>query len=114
MFAQRPATLLEAKVPAETLELTQLMVKAHQTEKKGTKATRHRGTQERRSSSVVISVVALGLSRTLVGMGAVVVPACHRQGPKLQPWADPVRLPMSWDSGEDSYCDHRLDATSVM
>ena len=32
---------------------------------------------------VVISVVALGLSRTLVGMGAVVVPACHRQGLKL-------------------------------
>ena len=34
---------------------------------------------------VVISVVALGLSRTLVGMGAVAVPACHRQGPMLQP-----------------------------
>ena len=63
---------------------------------------------------VVISVVALGLSRTLVGMGAVAVPACHRQGPMLQPWADPVRLPMSWDSGEDSYCDHRLDTASVM
>ena len=55
---------------------------------------------------VVISMVALGLSRTLVGMGAVAVPACHRQGPMLQPWADPVRLPMSWDSSEDSYCDH--------
>ena len=63
---------------------------------------------------VVISVVALGLSRTLVGMGAVAVPACHRQGPMLQPWADPVRLPMSWDSGEDSYCDYRLDTASVM
>ena len=63
---------------------------------------------------VVISVVALGLSRTLVGMGAVAVPACHRQGPMLQPWADPVRLPVSWDSSEDSYCDHRLDTASVM
>ena len=49
MFAQRPATLLEAKMLAETLELTHSMVKVHQTEKKTIKAAQHRGTQERRS-----------------------------------------------------------------
>ena len=49
MFAQHPATLLEAKVLAETLELTQSMVKVHPTEKKTIKAAQHRGTQERRS-----------------------------------------------------------------
>ena len=66
------------------------------------------------SRGAVANSVVYWLSRTLVGMGAVAVPACHRQGPMLQPWADPVRLPVSWDSGEDLYCDHRLDATSVM
>ena len=50
VFAQRLVTLLEAKVLAETVELTQSMVKAHQSEKKMTKAAWHRGTQERRSS----------------------------------------------------------------
>ena len=49
MFAQRPATLLDAKVFAETVELTQSMVATHQTEKKTIKAAQHRGTQERRS-----------------------------------------------------------------
>ena len=48
----------------------------------------------------------LGLSRTLVGMGADAAPAGQRPGPILSPWADPVRLPVSWDSSEDSYCDH--------
>ena len=56
VFAQRPATLLEAKVLAETVELTQSMVKAHQSEKKMTKATQHRGTQERRSGRLHQSV----------------------------------------------------------
>ena len=37
-FAQHPANLLEAKVLAETLELTQSMVKTHQTGKKTIKA----------------------------------------------------------------------------
>ena len=49
VFAQHPATLLEAKVLAETLELTQSMVKAHQREKKTIKVAQHSGTQERRS-----------------------------------------------------------------
>ena len=38
VFAQRPATLLEAKVLAETLELTQSMVKMHRNEQKTIKA----------------------------------------------------------------------------
>ena len=49
VFAQRPATLLEAKMLAETLELTQSMVATHQTGKQTIKAVQHRGTQERRS-----------------------------------------------------------------
>ena len=49
VFMQHPATLLEAKGIAEDLELTQSMVKAHQIEKKATKAAQHSGTQERRS-----------------------------------------------------------------
>ena len=49
VFVQHPATLLEAKGIAEDLELTQSMVKVHQTKKKATKAARHSGTQERRS-----------------------------------------------------------------
>ena len=57
MFAHRPANLLEAKVLAETLELTQSMVKSHQNEKKKTiKAAQHRGTQERRSGRLLQSV----------------------------------------------------------
>ena len=44
VFAQHPATLLEAKVLAETLELTQSMVIAHRTKKKTIKAAQHRGT----------------------------------------------------------------------
>ena len=47
VFVQHPATLLEAKGIAEDLELTQSMVKMHQTEKKTTKAAQRRGTQER-------------------------------------------------------------------
>ena len=51
VFAQHPATLLEPKVLAETLELAQSMVKVHQTEKKKTiKVTQHSGTQERQFS----------------------------------------------------------------
>ena len=48
VFVQRPATLLEAKRIAEELELTQMMVKMHQTsvKKKTTKTAQHRGTQE--------------------------------------------------------------------
>ena len=49
VFAQHPATLLEAKVFAETLKLTQSMVKMHQSKKKTIKVAQHRGTQERRS-----------------------------------------------------------------
>ena len=56
VFAQHPATLLEAKVLAETLELTQSMVKAHRNEKKAIKAAQHRGTQERRSGRLHQSV----------------------------------------------------------
>ena len=49
VFAQHPATLLEAKVLAEMVELTQSMVVAHRSEKKKTiKAAQHSGTQERR------------------------------------------------------------------
>ena len=47
VFLQHPATLLEAKGIAEELELTQSMVKVHQTGKKTIKAAQHRGTQER-------------------------------------------------------------------
>ena len=51
VFVQRPTTLLEAKRIAEELELTQVMMKMHQTsvKEKTTKTTQHRGTQERRS-----------------------------------------------------------------
>ena len=56
VFAQHPATLLEAKVLAETLELTQSIVKAHQREKKTIKAAQHSGTQERRSGRLHQSV----------------------------------------------------------
>ena len=49
VFVQHLVTLLEAKGIAEELELTQSMVKAHQTGKKTIKAAQHRGTQERRS-----------------------------------------------------------------
>ena len=52
VFVQRPTTLLEAKRIAETLELTQSMVKTHQRseKKKTTKIAQHRGIQERRSN----------------------------------------------------------------
>ena len=56
MFAQHLATLLEAKVLAETLELTQSMVKMHQNEKRTIKAAQHRGTQERRSGRLHQSI----------------------------------------------------------
>ena len=56
VFAQHPATLLEAKVLAKTLELTQSMVKTHHSGKKTIKAAQHRGTQERRSSRLFQSV----------------------------------------------------------
>ena len=56
VFAQHPATLLEAKVLAETLELTQSMVKAHHSGKKTIKAAQHRGTPERRSGRLFQSV----------------------------------------------------------
>ena len=56
VFAQRAATLLEAKVLAETLELTQSMVKVHRTEEKTIKVAQHRGTQERQSSRLFQSV----------------------------------------------------------
>ena len=51
VFIQSPTTLLEAKKIAEELELTQMMVKMHQTsvKKKTSKTAQHRGTQERRS-----------------------------------------------------------------
>ena len=49
VIVQHPATLLEAKGIAEELELTQSMVKVHQTGKKTIKAAQHSGTQERRS-----------------------------------------------------------------
>ena len=55
VFAQHLATLLEAKVLAETLELTQSMVKVHHSGKKTIKATQHRGTQERRSGRLIQS-----------------------------------------------------------
>ena len=46
VFAQHPATLLEAKVLAKTLELTQSMVKLHQSpQKKTIKTAQHRDTQ---------------------------------------------------------------------
>ena len=48
VFAQHPATLLDAKVLAKTLELTQSMVNTHQTGKKTIKTAQHSGTQERR------------------------------------------------------------------
>ena len=56
VFVQRPATLLEAKEIAEELELTQSMVKMHQTGKKTNKTAKHSGTQERRSSRLRQSV----------------------------------------------------------
>ena len=56
VFAQHPATLLEAKVLAETLELTQSMVKVHRIEKKTIKVAQHCGTQERRSGRLYQSV----------------------------------------------------------
>ena len=50
VFAQHPATLLDAKVLAETVELTQSMMKSHQNpQKKTIKAAQHRDTQKRRS-----------------------------------------------------------------
>ena len=60
------------------------------------------------------SVRSHGVAVTLVGMGVDAVPACHRQGPILQPGRIAVCLPVSWDSGKDSYYNHRIDATSVM
>ena len=56
VFMQHPATLLEAKGIAEDLELTQSMVKMHQSEKKTIKAAQYRGTQERRSGRLIQSV----------------------------------------------------------
>ena len=57
MFAQRPATLLEAKVLAEDLQLTQSMGATHQVEKKKTiKVAQHSGTQEMRCGKLHQSV----------------------------------------------------------
>ena len=56
VFVQHPATLLEAKGIAEEVELTQSMVKVHQSGKKTIKAAQHRGTQERRSGRLHQSV----------------------------------------------------------
>ena len=58
VFVQHPTILLEAKRIAESLELTQSVVKMHQksVKEKTTKAARHRGTQKRRSSRLYQSV----------------------------------------------------------
>ena len=52
VFVRHPTTPLESKRIAGELELTQMMLKMHQksAKEKTTKATKHRGTQERRSS----------------------------------------------------------------
>ena len=56
----------------------------------------------------------LGCRVYWVGIGTDAAPAGQRPGPILSPWDGlQLRLPVSWDSGEDSYCNHRLDATSV-
>ena len=57
VIVQHPTTLLEAKGIAEELELTQSMVKVHQTgRKRRIKAAQHSGTQERRSGRLRQSV----------------------------------------------------------
>ena len=65
VFAQRPATLLEAKGIVEDLELTQSMVAMHQIpQKKMIKVAQHRGTQERRSGRLHQSVEDGGQKKT--------------------------------------------------
>ena len=64
VFARHPATLLEAKVLAETVELTQSMVVAHRSEKKKMiNVAQHRGTQERRSGRLFQSVQSRAQTR---------------------------------------------------
>ena len=59
-----------------------------------------------------ISVFHLGVPLTLVGIGADAAPAGQRPGPILSPWADYSSFTSELDFGEDSSCNHRLDATS--
>ena len=53
-----------------------------------------------------------GYHRTLVGIGADAAPAGQRPGPILSPWADCSSFTSELDFGEDSSCNHSLDATS--
>ena len=61
---------------------------------------------------VGISVFHLGAPQTLVGIGADAAPAGQRLGPILSPWADCNSFTSEPDFGEDSSCNHSLDATS--
>ena len=61
---------------------------------------------------VGISVFHLGVPLTLVGIGADAAPAGQRPGPILSPWEDCSSFTSELDFGEDSSCNHSLDATS--
>ena len=61
-----------------------------------------------------ISVVALGCREHWLAWGQLRYQRAIGKDQCCSPGRIAVRLPMSWDSGEDSYCNYRLDATSVM
>ena len=63
---------------------------------------------------VGISVVTLGCREHWLAWGQLRYQRAIGKDQCCSPGRIAVRLPMSWDSGEDSYCNYRLDATSVM
>ena len=63
---------------------------------------------------MAISVFALGCREHWLAWGQLRYQRAIGKDQCCSPGRIAVRLPMSWDSGEDSYCNHRLDATSVM
>ena len=71
-------------------------------------------TPPRRGVVVGISVVALGCREHWLAWGQLRHQRANGQGQFCRPGRIAVCLPMSWDSGEDSYCNHRIEATSVM
>ena len=59
-----------------------------------------------------ISVVALGCHEHWLAWGQMRHQRANGQGQFCRPGLVTVRLPVSWDSGEDLYYNLRLDATS--
>ena len=63
---------------------------------------------------MAISVFALGCRGHWLAWGQLQYQRAIGKDQCCSPGRIAVRLPVGWDSGEDSYYNHRLDATSVI